>query len=100
MSAFDGIFVRRSPFFLKKKNSNNKNSSGSNSNNFDPKLHVRKTTPLPPAPNNVETAIDKFEAENYKDILESACTKQELDNGIEEIGEDLSQLLLYNSDSE
>ena len=41
-----------------------------------------------------------YTREGYKEILESACTKQELDNGIEEIGDELSQLILYNSDSE
>ena len=40
-----------------------------------------------------------YTRENYKEILESASTKHELDNGIEEIGEEISQLLLYNSDS-
>ena len=41
-----------------------------------------------------------YTRENYKEILESASTKHELDNGIEEIGEELSQLIFYNSDSE
>ena len=41
-----------------------------------------------------------YTRENYKEILESASTKHELDNGIEEIGEEISQLLLYNSGSE
>ena len=40
-----------------------------------------------------------YTRENYKEILESASTKHELDNGIEEIGEEISKLLLYNSDS-
>ena len=41
-----------------------------------------------------------YTREGYKEILESACNKQELDNGIEEIGDKLSQLIIYNSDSE
>ena len=40
-----------------------------------------------------------YTRENYKEMLESARTKHKLDNGIEEIGEEISQLLLYNSDS-
>ena len=40
-----------------------------------------------------------YTRDDYKEILESASTKHELDNGIEEIGEEISQLVLYNSDS-
>ena len=40
-----------------------------------------------------------YTRENYKEILESASTRHGLDNRIEEIGEEISQLVLYNSDS-
>ena len=40
-----------------------------------------------------------YARDDYKEILESASTRHELDNGIEEIGEKISQLVLYNSDS-
>ena len=41
-----------------------------------------------------------YTRDDYKKILESASTRHELDNGIEEIGEEISQLVLYSSDSE
>ena len=41
-----------------------------------------------------------YTRDDYKEILESASTKHELDNGIEEIGDELSQLIICNSDSE
>ena len=41
-----------------------------------------------------------YAREDYKEILESAMTRHDLDNGIEEIGEVISQLVLYNSDRE
>ena len=45
--------------------------------------------------------VNRFYArDNYKEILKSTRTRYELDNGIEEIGEEISQLVLYNSDSE
>ena len=45
--------------------------------------------------------VNRFYArEDYKEILKSARTRHELDNRIEEIGEEILQLELYNSDSE
>ena len=45
--------------------------------------------------------VNKFYArKDCKEILESAMTRHKLDNGIEENGEEISQLVLYNSDSE
>ena len=45
--------------------------------------------------------VNKFYArEDYKEILESAMARHKLDNRIEEIREEKSQLVFYNSDSE
>ena len=42
--------------------------------------------------------VNRFYArEDYKEILKNARTRHELDNRIEEIGEEISQLVLYNS---
>ena len=89
------------------------NSLGTTSENRYAAMHVNTIAYCQENPEMAKKNMKKFNAlystkqvnklytrENYKEILESASTKHELDNGIEEIGEEISQLLLYNSDSE
>ena len=48
-----------------------------------------------------EKQVKRFYAiDDYREVLENAMTKNNLNNGIEKIDEEISQLVIYNTDSE